>query len=106
MTRPHHIFYTYFFLALHLLSVVSAQDDGWHLDTIYELINERLDPIVSPNGVAGHMHKVIGGSRFGAAYNYDDYSSAHCSSVKVQADKSNYWMPGERSQAFFFAIIG
>lgn len=72
-----------------------GQDDGWHLDTTYLLVNERLDPIINPNGVSAHMHKVIGGSMFGANYNYDDYSNAKCSSLALQADKSNYWMPCE-----------
>jgi hypothetical protein len=72
-----------------------AEDDGWHLDNIYTLANEELDPIVWPNQQATHNHKIIGGSRFSAAYNYDGYVGANCSSLAVQADRSNYWMPGE-----------
>lgn len=84
------------FLALLLphLSPTLAGDDGWHLDFVYQLVNEELDPVVSPNAEGSHMHKVIGGSQFGASYNYAEYSAANCSSLRIQADKSNYWMPG------------
>lgn len=43
------------------------------------------------------MHKVLGGSGFAASYNYDTYSKAKCTSLKLTADKSNYWMPSEFS---------
>lgn len=80
-------------LFLFAAALVGAADDGWHLDFTYVLTNENLDPIVSPNAQGSHMHKVMGGSRFGASYNYADYNAAKCSSLRVQADKSNYWMP-------------
>ncbi|KAK4686420.1 hypothetical protein P7C73_g3711, partial [Tremellales sp. Uapishka_1] len=83
----------YLTLLTFLATLVSAQDDAWHLDYVYTLVNEELDPVVSPNGQGSHMHKVIGGANFGASYNYDTYNAATCSSLRVQADKSNYWMP-------------
>ena len=52
---------------------VSAGFPAWHLDTLENLVNERLDPVVSPNAVGSHLHDVAGGSGFGAAYNYDTY---------------------------------
>ncbi|WVQ70514.1 hypothetical protein IAR50_000033 [Cryptococcus sp. DSM 104548] len=76
-----------------LLPLAAAGDSAWHLDYVNTLANEALDPIVSPNAQASHMHKIIGGSRMAAYYNYDDYAAAKCSSLRVQADKSNYWMP-------------
>jgi hypothetical protein len=82
-------------LVFFVSTLVIAGDDGWHLDFTYTLVNEELDPIVSPNAQSTHMHKVIGGSRFGASYSFADYAAASCSSLRVQADKSNYWMPSE-----------
>lgn len=73
--------------------VAQAGVDAWHMDYSWTLVRESLDPIVSPNGVASHMHRVIGGSNFGAAYNHETYESSSCSSVAIQADKSAYWMP-------------
>ncbi|TYJ52507.1 hypothetical protein B9479_006901 [Cryptococcus floricola] len=84
---------------LHLLGALSAAvfatagDSAWHLDYVNTLVNEALDPVVNPNTQSSHMHKIIGGSRMAAYYNFDDYAGAKCSSLRVQADKSNYWMP-------------
>ncbi|OWZ63094.1 hypothetical protein AYX15_04854 [Cryptococcus neoformans] len=83
----------YLITALVTSAFVVAQDDGWHIDYVYTLMNAQLDPIVFPNGQSDHMHKIIGGSRMAAYYNFEDYQSAKCSSLRVQADKSNYWMP-------------
>lgn len=93
----------YFILALVTSASVIAQDDAWHLDYVYTLANEELDPIVSPNAQSSHMHKIIGGSRMAAYYNYNDYAAAKCSSLRVQADKSNYWMPSKSLRLSFMS---
>jgi hypothetical protein len=68
---------------------VFAQTDAWHVDNIYELAVERLDPVVSPNQISGHIHRIVGGSGFKASYNGKEYEEASCSSASIQADKSN-----------------
>ncbi|KAJ9095415.1 hypothetical protein QFC20_006653 [Naganishia adeliensis] len=70
-----------------------GQQDAWHMDYIPTLVREVLDPIVHPNRYSNHMHRVIGGNNFAAYYNYDDLVESSCTSVELQADKSNYWMP-------------
>jgi hypothetical protein len=40
--------------------VVEAGIDAWHMDYSWTLVREALDPIISPNAVASHMHRVIG----------------------------------------------
>jgi hypothetical protein len=65
---------------------------NWNTN-VRPLVTERLDPIVSPNGVASHMHAIIGGSAFGASYNYADAIQSSCTSFPISIDKSNYWMP-------------
>lgn len=82
------------FYALSSLSVALAGADGWHMDNAYFLVNEAIDPIVNVNAQGSHMHKVVGGSGFGASYDFNTYAKARCSSIRYQADKSNYWMPG------------
>jgi len=52
---------------------------AWHLDVLNLLVNERLDPIVDPNAVGGHMHDIVGGSNFGASYNYENQVSDRAS---------------------------
>lgn len=76
-----------------LARLAHAQSGAWHVDETYNIAFERIDPVVDPNAISGHLHRVIGGSRFGASYNFEDYSNAACSSIQIQADKSNYWMP-------------
>lgn len=94
----------YFIAGLVTSLFVIAQDDAWHLDDVYTLANEELDPVVSPNLQSSHMHKIIGGSRMAAYYNFDDYAAAKCSSLRIQADKSNYWMPSKPLRFSFMSL--
>jgi hypothetical protein len=80
-------------VALASLGGAHAQGAAWHMDTLRLLTNTRLDPVVNINQVAGHMHQVVGGSNFGAAYNYEDQVASSCTSASITVDKSNYWMP-------------
>jgi len=70
-----------------------AQVAAWHMDTLRLLTISRLDPVISPNQVASHMHQIVGGNAFGAAYNYEDQVRSSCTTASITADKSNYWMP-------------
>lgn len=54
---------------------------------------ERFDPIVQPGIVSGHLHAVIGASTFGQTFDPAVWSKARCSTVQIQENKSNYWMP-------------
>ena len=59
------------------------------------IVVTRLDPIVDPDNVSGHIHRVHGGSIF--TPNLINASQvqieSNCSTVEVQADKSVYWTP-------------
>ena len=57
------------------------------------LTRDRLDPIVSPNLVASHMHRVLGGSAFGASYDFASLRNSTCTTASITVDKSNYWAP-------------
>ena len=58
------------------------------------LVAERADPIVSPGAVAGHVHRVIGGSNFGVEIPSSDYlRESECTSSAIKEDKSAYWFP-------------
>ena len=82
------------FACLAYVQVVSGQAlAAWHMDSLKLLTKERLDPIISPNAVGSHMHHIVGGSAFGASYNYADQIKSSCTSASITADKSNYWMP-------------
>ncbi|KAI5803502.1 hypothetical protein DFH27DRAFT_621950 [Peziza echinospora] len=47
------------------------------------IAQSRLDPIVSPRKVSGHLHTVIGGSAFSRDYSFEAYKSAACSTAEV-----------------------
>jgi len=71
---------------------ITAHAANWNTD-VGILVTERLDPIVSPNAVASHMHSIVGGSGFGAAYNQADLMKSACTTFPISVDKSNYWHP-------------
>ncbi|KAI5464402.1 hypothetical protein BGZ63DRAFT_461492 [Mariannaea sp. PMI_226] len=75
-----------------LLSALLPAADAFLL--MSQLIaHERADPIVQPDIVSGHIHDVLGASTFGVTFNPDVWSKAKCSTMQVQENKSNYWMP-------------
>ena len=77
------------------------------------ITRERLDPIVNPGAIAGHVHTVSGGSGFKASMTYQDARASLCSSCTIKVcgspppvlvfqfthvntlkeDMSNYWTP-------------
>lgn len=54
---------------------------------------QRLDPLLSAGKVSGHVHSIVGGNAFAAAMDFASTQTASCSTIRVIADKSNYWMP-------------
>jgi len=80
-------------IALTSLGGAYAQVAAWHMDTLRLLTNERFDPVVDPNRLSAHMHQIVGGSNFGASYNFAEQVASSCTSASITADKSNYWMP-------------
>jgi len=57
------------------------------------LVIERLDPLVSPGAVSGHLHTVLGGSNWRDTYDYNNSIAASCTTMPVSVDKSSYWTP-------------
>lgn len=54
----------------------------------------RIDPIVDPGKVSGHVHVIAGATNFRNVVNTpQEAQEAECTSVAVQANKSNYWYP-------------
>ncbi|KIW73443.1 hypothetical protein, variant [Phialophora macrospora] len=53
----------------------------------------RVDLILNPGGVSGHVHKFAGGSNVNQNSDFYSLQSSSCSSCEVQADKSAYWTP-------------
>ncbi|KZL83024.1 wsc domain-containing protein [Colletotrichum incanum] len=57
------------------------------------VVVERADPIVNPGALAGHVHTIMGGNGFDLTMTYEQARAASCSTCKVTADLSNYWIP-------------
>ncbi|PWN94171.1 hypothetical protein FA10DRAFT_264739 [Acaromyces ingoldii] len=58
------------------------------------LLNARLDPIVSPGKVSGHLHSFVGSSSISSDEDYDSVRGDDaCTTSGVGADLSSYWTP-------------
>ncbi|RVX72423.1 hypothetical protein B0A52_03611 [Exophiala mesophila] len=53
----------------------------------------RVDPIVDPGTVSGHVHKFAGGSNVDQNSDFNSLLQSPCSSCEIQSDKSAYWTP-------------
>lgn len=65
----------------------------WRMGCSNPLSFERLDPIVSPGGVASHVHNIAGGSNFGPSADYAAMQQSSCTSCPIKEDLSAYWTP-------------
>jgi len=53
-----------------------------------------MDPIVFPHlQPAGHVHAVVGGSKFSESVTNQDLLNSRCTSCNAVDDLSNYWVP-------------
>ena len=76
-----------------LLHVSTVQANVWTVDCSV-LTTQRMDPIVFPNiEPAGHVHAIVGGSKFDESAQYDDLQQSKCTTCNVAKDLSNYWVP-------------
>ncbi|KAK3384616.1 hypothetical protein B0T24DRAFT_674362 [Lasiosphaeria ovina] len=76
----------------HLLTSLAGGGASFLLQAQH-IAQERFDPIVQPGVVSGHLHTVVGASTFSQSFSPNIQANAHCSSMIVQENKSNYWMP-------------
>ncbi|KAM0275912.1 hypothetical protein ACHAQH_007299 [Verticillium albo-atrum] len=53
----------------------------------------RIDPIVTPGGVAQHVHGAVGGNNFAKDSTGETLAKSECTSAKALQDKSAYWFP-------------
>ncbi|KAF7312010.1 DUF1996 domain-containing protein [Mycena indigotica] len=68
--------------------------NGYFLFAMNNVITtERIDPIVSPGKVSGHVHTIVGGSNFRVSTNTSFLRKSECTSSPIKQDKSNYWAP-------------
>ncbi|KAL8690092.1 MAG: hypothetical protein Q9224_004488 [Gallowayella concinna] len=76
-----------------LTAPVSAQRDYYFTFGSGSLVEERLDPLLNPGALSGHVHSVVGGNAFASSMDFEATQRSSCTSVDIIPDKSNYWMP-------------
>ncbi|KAJ6459050.1 hypothetical protein C8R45DRAFT_1064677 [Mycena sanguinolenta] len=82
------------FAALVALGCVSVVNAWFRVACTDPLVQERLDPIISPGGVPSqHVHTIHGASNFGPNYTYSSLRASKCTNCEVEQDLSNYWFP-------------
>ena len=74
-------------------SLATPVDAFWRMPCPGRLVLERIDPIISPGAVSGHVHTVSGGSGFGFSTSYEQQRASACTSCPIQQDLSAYWTP-------------
>lgn len=65
---------------------------------------ERIDPIITPGGIAGHVHQLFGANRLSPVLTYESLQQSDCTTVGAadgtgnSQDKSIYWHPAMYAQ--------
>ena len=75
-----------FFAHLSVLSVLLVPSQAFWILGHDSLTQDRLDPIVSPGQVSGHVHNIIGASNFGPEVSFESLTASNCTTSPVQAD--------------------
>ncbi|TFK73292.1 hypothetical protein BDN72DRAFT_894124 [Pluteus cervinus] len=76
-----------------LLAVFGVANAYWLMGANNVLTVQRMDPIISPGHVSGHVHAVLGGSNFAFQTSTDLLRQSECTSIPIPEDKSAYWYP-------------
>lgn len=57
------------------------------------LLEDMVDPIVSPGQASSHMHTLMGGSNIGVSATGETMMESNCSNALIVGDNSGYWVP-------------
>ncbi|KAJ7470817.1 hypothetical protein FB451DRAFT_1399567 [Mycena latifolia] len=77
-----------------LAAAVLSSANAYFLFAMNDVITtERIDPIVNPGKVSGHVHTITGGSNFRVNTSTSFLRQSACTSSPIKEDKSNYWAP-------------
>lgn len=80
-----------------LASVASAAKDKRSFAVLRftnkQLTKARVDPIMNPGTLSGHVHTVLGGSNFGMNSTGETLRDSKCTNALIKGDMSNYWFP-------------
>ncbi|GAO48344.1 hypothetical protein SAICODRAFT_31624 [Saitoella complicata NRRL Y-17804] len=65
----------------------------WRLPCNKPIVTERIDPLVSPGAVSGHVHSVMGSSGLNFTTTFEGLRAGDCTTCMVKQDMSVYWVP-------------
>jgi len=82
-----------FFQAWPAMALITYAHGYWLMGIEDFITTERLDPLVNPGKVSGHVHSVLGGSNFRMTVNTASLRQSECTSTPILEDKSAYWFP-------------
>ncbi|ODN89698.1 WSC domain-containing protein [Cryptococcus wingfieldii CBS 7118] len=82
-----------FSTAFSIIAALAAPANAYFILSHPVLETTRLDPIVSPGVISGHVHSVVGGNNFDKTMTYNSTQQGTCTTATVSVDKSNYWTP-------------
>jgi hypothetical protein len=74
-------YYTKLYMAL---AMAGYSDAFFRMSCPGRIARERLDPIVNPGKIAGHVHTISGGSGFSADMTFQDARASKCSSCTIK----------------------
>ncbi|KAG8881684.1 hypothetical protein FRB97_009233 [Tulasnella sp. 331] len=82
------------FKALLLALTTAGAANAWfRVACTLPIVQERIDPILSPGAISQHLHNIHGGSNFSMNETYATAAASACTSCEVAQDLSNYWTP-------------
>ncbi|EXJ91928.1 hypothetical protein A1O3_00478 [Capronia epimyces CBS 606.96] len=79
-------------LSLSLWTGVGVVDAFWRMNCGLAQTG-RIDPIINPGAISGHVHILSGASNVNTTSDFDSLTAAACTSCSIQKDKSAYWTP-------------
>ncbi|RPA75206.1 WSC-domain-containing protein [Ascobolus immersus RN42] len=65
----------------------------FRMECVRPVLTERIDPIVFPGAFGAHLHAFMGPDTVEHTFTYSDTQRATCSTCRVSADRSAYWVP-------------
>ncbi|KAG8968051.1 hypothetical protein FRC05_001684 [Tulasnella sp. 425] len=75
------------------LASVEVANAWFRLPCATPLVQERVDPIISPGQISQHLHSLHGGNSISMNLTYNSARASTCTSCAVTQDLSNYWTP-------------
>jgi hypothetical protein len=74
-----------YYVKLYLaLAMAGYCDAFFRMSCPGRIVRDRVDPIVNPGKIAGHVHTISGGSGFSASMTFQDARASKCSSCEIK----------------------